>query len=127
MIAIHHIFYDSHRLIFQACLEIHEQGQVVDLMTLAASLANSKQLDRVGGKRAISSLFDSCITSANIDTHADLVLDKYQRRCMARVGAEIQRMSKDTSRSVAECLGESQSLFRELLQLSSGDSSVVPL
>ena len=117
----------SHRTIYQACLELYRDGQVVDLMTVCTALANNKQLDKVGGKGAIAQMFDLCLTSANVEQHADLILEKYQRRYMARVGADIRRMAEDTTQSVDDVMSAAQSSFRELLQLASGQSSVLRL
>ncbi|MEO1391045.1 MAG: replicative DNA helicase [Cyanobacteria bacterium J06634_6] len=117
----------NHRTIYQACLELHRDGQVVDLMTVCTALTNNKQLDKVGGKRAIAQMFDACLTSANVDSHAALILEKYQRRCMARVGSKIQKIAQDTSQGVNESMSEAQAAFRELLQLATGESSVVML
>lgn len=117
----------SHRAIYQVCLQLHRDGQVVDLMTVCTALANSKQLERVGGKAAIAQMFDLCITSANVEQHAELILEKYQRRYMARVGAEIQKIANDTSQSVSSCLTVAEGHFRELLELAAGSNSVVKL
>lgn len=117
----------NHRTIYQACLEVHRDGQVVDLMSACTALANGKQLDKVGGKGAISRMFDQCLTSANVDQHADLILEKYQRRVMGRVGADIQAVAKDTTQSTKEAMRVAQYAFRELLELASGSNSVLKL
>ena len=117
----------NHRTIYQACLDLHRDGRVVDLMTVCTALANNKQLDIVGGKSAIAQMFDLCLTSANIEQHAGLVFEKYQRRYIARVGADIRVMAEDTTQSVDEVMSAAQSSFRELLQLASGQSSVLKL
>ena len=108
----------NHRTIYQACIDLHRDDQVVDLTTVSTALANSRQLDRVGGKTAIAQLFSSCLTSANIDQHAELIIEKHQRRCMAKMGAEIQRMANDSSQSIKYCLSAAESQYRELLSLT---------
>lgn len=116
----------GHKIIYQACLGLYESHQVIDLMTLCTALSDDKQLDRVGGKGAISKMFDSCLTSANIDQHADLILEKHFRRCMARVGAEIQELSK-ASQSIDDCLNAARESLGRLLELTNVNSSVVKL
>ena len=117
----------KHRQIFESCLAVHASGQVIDLMTLCTELANRKQLDRVGGKPAIAQMFDACVTSANIDQHADLVMERYCRRCMAAVGSKIQQMAKDTSKGVDACLSDAQRQMSELLELATTGSNVLML
>ncbi|EKU96673.1 replicative DNA helicase [Leptolyngbya sp. PCC 7375] len=117
----------SHRTIYQACLDLYRDGQVVDLMTVCTALTNNKQLDKVGGKRAMAQMFDLCLTSANVEQHADLILEKHFRRCMARAGAEIQEISKDVSRGLSDCLSEAQRSLGRLLELGVSESSVIKL
>ena len=117
----------NHRVIYQACLDLHRDDQVVDLTTVSTTLANSKQLDRVGGKAAIAELFNACLTSANVDQHADLIVEKHQRRCMAKMGAEIQRMANDSTKSIEASMSAAEAQYRELLSLTVPQDSVKPI
>lgn len=114
----------QHRIIYQACLDLHAEDHVVDLISLTTALADAKQLKRVGGKAAISGLFDACLTSANVDSHVELIVEKHQRRCMARLGAEIQRMASDSQQSIKASLSAIEEQYRELLGLTVTANSI---
>jgi len=43
----------SHRLIFEAMVELSEEGEPVDLVTLAAKLKDKQQLEEAGGARSL--------------------------------------------------------------------------
>ena len=105
----------SHRTIYQAALQLHHSDTPVDLMTLATALADLGQLDQVGGKAALAQFFDGVISAANIDHYADLVLEKYQRRCMVALGAAIQELGKDTAKPIPQCLRDAEAGYRQLL------------
>ncbi|ESA37649.1 replicative dna helicase [Leptolyngbya sp. Heron Island J] len=117
----------SHRVIYQVCLQLHRDGQIVDLMTVCTALSNSKQLERVGGKAAIAQMFDLCLTSANVEQHAELILEKHQRRCLARLASELQRIANDQTKNIQDCLSSAEANFRDILMLVAGDCNAVPL
>jgi hypothetical protein len=75
-----HFFLDSHRRIFRAMSRIVERGAVIDPMTLAQELGDSGQLDATGGKEYVGYIIDYVPTAANVEHHAAIVVQKYERR-----------------------------------------------
>lgn len=117
----------SHRTIYQAALQLHHSGKPVDLMTLTTVLADIGQLERVGGKAALAKFFDAVVSAANIDYYAELVLEKYQRRCMVALGAAIQDLGQNTTKPIPICLREAEAGYRQLLELTTASQQVVHL
>jgi len=67
-------FYKTgHGLIFKSALEIHEQGNPVDLVSLSNMLKENGGLENVGGIQYLMSLADNVPTSANIEYYAKTV------------------------------------------------------
>src|SRR5215469_11501671 len=64
---------DSHRVIFEAVLELYEAGDPTDLITLTDELARRGKLDEVGGVSYVSSLANQVPTSANVEYYAHIV------------------------------------------------------
>ncbi len=64
---------ESHRKIFRAMIDLHEQRKPVDLIMLNDALAAADNLEAVGGAAYIAGLHDSTPTAANIRYHAALV------------------------------------------------------
>lgn len=120
-------YISSHRKIYEAALELHMDRRAVDLSTLATALKDAKQLDNIGGKLKLGELLSSVITSANVDAHAALLLDKHHRRCMARLATELQKLSQDTTQSTQNCLSAAQGHYRELLSLTAKKGDVEQL
>ena len=115
----------SHRMIYQAALQLHHSGQLVDLMTLTTALSDAGQLERVGGKATLVKCFDAVVSAANIDHYAQLVLEKYQRRSMAALAAKVHQLSHDTAKPISECLRAVEAGYRQLLELTTESQQAV--
>jgi replicative DNA helicase len=72
-------FTEQHRKIFEACLAARAKGKI-DLISVATELADRGWLSQIGGRSALVQIMERCISSANADLHARLVMEKYQRR-----------------------------------------------
>jgi replicative DNA helicase len=87
----------THQQIYQTALELYQKDKQTDLMTISTWLADHKLLDKVGGTTKLSQLLNRTVSAVNIDRYALLVLDKYQRRQLVRVGHEIVELGYDTT------------------------------
>jgi len=73
-------YLESHRLVYQACLELHGRGQAADLLTVSNYLREQGRLEQVGGATHLSSLVDSLPDVANVIHYAEIVHDKAVKR-----------------------------------------------
>jgi replicative DNA helicase len=77
------VFYDlKHQTLFQTLVEMYDQKQAIDLITLQQRLKNIQQLENVGGLAYLSSLPDAVPSAANLEYYIDIVLEKYLLRKM---------------------------------------------
>ncbi|MEN9201716.1 MAG: replicative DNA helicase [Thermostichus sp. DG_1_6_bins_120] len=103
------MFYVSaHQEIYRAALQLHNQGQPTDLMTVSAWLADHHLLERVGGTGAIRRLLEQTVSSVNIDQYARLVLDKYMRRRLIQVSNNLARLAYDTSQPLPQIMDQAE-------------------
>jgi replicative DNA helicase len=77
----------AHKLIYTACYALHSSHQPVDLQTVTNWLADHNLLSVVGGRMKMAKLFESTVTSINVDALAQLVAEKAISRRMMEVGA----------------------------------------
>ncbi|WP_431785717.1 replicative DNA helicase [Paenibacillus lactis] len=92
----------EHQIIFNRMLELAEEGQPIDLVTLASRLQDQKELEDIGGVSYLSKLAHSVPTTANIESYVTSVQNKfmlreYIRSSMAGIqaamaGEDIQRL-----------------------------------
>ncbi|MCI1777689.1 MULTISPECIES: replicative DNA helicase [Paenibacillus] len=92
----------EHQLIFNRMLELAEEGQPIDLVTLASRLQDHKELEDIGGVSYLSKLAHSVPTTANIESYVASVHNKFMTREFIRssmagiqaamAGEDIQRL-----------------------------------
>ena len=73
-------YLESHRIIYAACVELHERGQPADLLTATNRLREQGLLERVGGASYLSSMVDSLPDVANAAHYAEIIHDKFVKR-----------------------------------------------
>jgi len=64
---------ESHRLIYQAALELYEQREPADIITLCDELERRALLEDVGGRAYVTSLVNMVPTSANVEHYARII------------------------------------------------------
>lgn len=80
------MFYrEGHRRIFRAALTLHQNGAVVDPVTLAEELDREGALQAAGGREYIGVLLYAVPTAANVEYHAKIVKEKALRRQLIQV------------------------------------------
>src|SRR6478735_5588882 len=79
------VFYkDSNKSIFEAISELYNKNQPIDLLTISNELKRAGKLDLAGGDFYLIQLTQKIASSAHIDYHSRILLQKYvQRRCIA--------------------------------------------
>lgn len=82
-------FLPSHRVIFSMILELAAALEPVDLVTLAQRLADSGQLEQIGGPSYVSSLTDGMPRVSNISHYVKTVQEKARRRRMMQAGQRL--------------------------------------
>jgi len=98
----------AHREIYRTALMLHSQGKPTDLTAMAAWLADTGQLEKVGGTARLMELVDRTLSTASIDQVARLVMDKYLRRRLIRSGNEVIQLGFDQSKPMEQVLDEAE-------------------
>ncbi|TKJ34499.1 replicative DNA helicase [bacterium (candidate division B38) B3_B38] len=83
---------ESHRRVFLKMVDLWDKSRAIDLVTLKESLADSGELERVGGPAYLASLIDGVPRSTNIEHYARIVKEKSVLRRL--ISASNQVISK---------------------------------
>lgn len=108
---------ETHRLIYQAMLEIKERGEPVDIVTLTEQLRKSGDLAKVGGIPAITLIANAVPTAANVRYHAQIVREKAQLRQLINTATEIVGTAYEEADPVDTIMDNAE---RRILSLSGG-------
>jgi len=98
----------SHQRIFEAMMELNEEGAAIDLVTLTARLRDRDRLEEVGGVSYLARLAGAVPTAANVEYYARIVADKALLRRLIRTATQIASSGYDAEGDVASLLNEAE-------------------
>ncbi len=107
---------DSHRLIFESIVELFEEDQACDIVTLVAKLRQKNQLEAVGGIDYLTQLVNIVPTAANAEYYAHIVEEKSIFRSVINLCTRIIRESYDGGLDAKELLDRAQNWILQLSQ-----------
>lgn len=111
------VFYkDAHTHIFEAILNLFENSEPVDLLTVSAKLKKEKKLDLIGGEFYLIQLTQKVSSSAHIEFHARIILQKFIQRSLIKISSEIIEESYDESTDVFDLLDNAEAKLYEITQ-----------
>ncbi|KMQ59612.1 DNA helicase [Chryseobacterium sp. FH2] len=109
------VFYDPrHQVIFATILKLYEGNQPVDLMTIIQDLKKEEKLNQAGGDHYIIDLTMGVSSSAHIEYHVRVILEKYILRSLINVSANVIDASYKESTDVFELLDKAEQSFFEI-------------
>lgn len=107
---------DSHKLIYQAIVDLSMKEKPIDLLTVTEELRKNNVLDNAGGAYYLTQLTSRVASAAHIDYHARIVAQKYIQRELIRVSSEIQNNAFDDAIDVDELLDKSEQALFEIAE-----------
>lgn len=111
------VFYKSaHQHIFEAIFKLFENSEPVDLLTVSNQLRKDQKLEQVGGDFYLVQLTQKVSSSAHIEFHARIILQKYIQRSLIKISNEIIEESYDETTDVFDLLDTAESKLYEVTQ-----------
>lgn len=107
----------AHQIIYRATITLHLQGKPTDLMTVTSWLADSKQLESVGGQMKMAQLVERTVSAVNIDQYALLVIEKSMRRNLIQAAHEIMDAAFDTTVELEKILDIAEQRIFNITQI----------
>lgn len=108
---------DRNRIIFESIMALAAQGRAIDVVTLSDHLKSRGELDHVGGTAALAEMAQLTGTSANLESHAKLVMEKAQLRRLLSAVDRIRSDATSTSKPVSEIMELAEQEVFEASQL----------
>ena len=79
----------AHKYIYKAMLQLFNNNENIDIVTVSETLNYDSKLEIVGGRAYINDLGLKTITTANIEYYAKMVQEKAIKRSLINAGSEI--------------------------------------
>ncbi len=111
------VFYkESHQLIYNAIYTLFQSSEPIDLLSVSNQLRNSGNLDLAGGDFYLVNLTQKVSSSAHIEFHARIILQKYIQRRLISISAEIIEEAYDETKDVFDLLDDAETKLFEVTQ-----------
>ncbi|OBX24482.1 replicative DNA helicase [Gelidibacter algens] len=107
---------DAHKYIFEAIFKLFENSEPVDLLTVSSQLKKDAKLDLVGGDFYLISLTQRVSSSAHIEFHARIILQKFIQRSLIKISNEIIEEAYDETKDVFDLLDHAEAKLYEVTQ-----------
>lgn len=107
---------EAHQYIFDAIFKLFENSEPVDLLTVSSQLKKDNKLDLAGGDFYLISLTQKVSSSAHIEFHARIILQKYIQRSLIKISNEIIEDSYDETKDVFDLLDNAEAKLYEVTQ-----------
>lgn len=107
-------YVDANQRIFKAMQFLDNNHQPIDLLTIIEALKIAEELDVVGGPYYITKLTNSVVSSANIEAHCRIVLQKFIQREMIRLAGETIQAAYSDSTDCFDLLDQHEKTLTEI-------------
>jgi replicative DNA helicase len=107
---------EAHKYIFEAIVQLFTDTQPVDLLTVSNQLRKNAKLDLAGGDLYLIQLTQKISSSAHIEFHSRIILQKFIQRSLIRISTDIIEDSYDETTDVFDLLDKAESRLYEVTQ-----------
>jgi len=113
------VFYkDAHKAIYVALEELFQEGEPIDTLMVTSKLKQNKKLTTCGGTHYLAELTNRVISSANIEYHARIIVQKHIQRELITTCSSIIQDAFDESTDAIELLDEVESKIFSISEIN---------
>ena len=106
----------AHQFIFESIYSLFHDSQPIDLLTVSSALKKEGKLGQVGGEFYLVQLSQKVASSAHIEFHARIILQKFIQRSLIRISNEIIETAYLESTDVFDLLDQAESKLYDVTQ-----------
>ncbi|MGA0231254.1 MAG: replicative DNA helicase [Saprospiraceae bacterium] len=98
----------SHQEIFDVMMQLFANSKPIDILTVHEELRKRGKLDEVGGVNYLMDLTNKVASAANIEYHAQIIIQKYIQRSLIEVSTRTIKDAYEDSKDVIEMMDEAE-------------------
>jgi replicative DNA helicase len=107
-------YVDAHQRIFRSMQGLTAKSSPIDLLTVVEELKMREELEMVGGAYYVTRLTNTVVSTANIEAHARIILQKFLQRELIRISGETIGDAYEESTDVFDLLDDAESKLFEI-------------
>lgn len=107
-------YVENHQRIFAAMQGLQQKNSPIDLLTVVEELKSREELELIGGAFYITKLTNTVVSSAHIESHARIILQKFIQRELIKISSEIIGDAYEDSTDVFDLLDSAETKLFEI-------------
>jgi replicative DNA helicase len=107
-------YVEAHQRIYKSMQSLANKSQPIDILTVAEELKSKEELEMIGGAYYVTKLTNAVVSSAHIEAHARIILQKFIQRELIRISGEIIGDAYEDSTDVFDLLDDAESKLFEI-------------
>ena len=109
-------YVEAHQHIFEAIFELFQDTKPIDILTVSNLLKQKNKLEKVGGDYYLIDLSRCVGSSAHIEFHARIILQKFVQRSLIKISTEIIEEAYSDNQDVFDLLDQAEARLYEVTQ-----------
>lgn len=101
-----YFYKESHQKIFKAIVDLSTRQEPIDLLTVTEELKKLGWIEEIGGPYYVTQLTSRIASSAHIERHSFIIIEKYLSRQIIKFATNIQQKAFDDSIDVQDLIDE---------------------
>ena len=110
----------AHYTLFETLVDMNNNGQVIDLLTVGDRLESANLLEKIGGREFLLHLVDATPTAAHAEHYIEIVRQRHLLRTIINRSREAIDNCYAEEVSADEILGQAEQSFFDIGELSGG-------
>src|SRR6476469_6812632 len=107
-------YVEANQRIYRSMQGLQQKNSPIDLLTVVEELKFREEIDLVGGPYYVTRLTNAVVSSANIEAHSRIILQKFIQRELIRISGEIIGDAYEDSTDVFDLLDDAESKLFEI-------------
>lgn len=114
VISANDFYSDQHKTIYEAIVSLYIKGQPIDMRMIVAELRRLGKLEISGGASYIAELTSRVSTGANIEAHAQILVEHSIKRDIIHIASQIHHSAYEDTTDAIELLEDSQTSLDQI-------------
>lgn len=108
-------YQEAHKKIYEAITNLFISSSPIDILTVTQELRRLGTLEIVGGGYYITNLTSRIASGANVEFHANIIMEKFMQREMIRISTETIQESYEDTGDIFEIIEKNQKLVGNVI------------
>lgn len=118
-------FYSNkHKMIYESMLELHSNGEPIDLISLSSKMKEKKSLESIGGASYLTELVNTVPSSSNLDHYVKIVHKKHILRRLIEAADYVSHVGYSEDRELEHILDEAEKAVFNIGNSSTGKNFI---